>query len=212
MRALMPIFALAVISAPSAGLAQEGYFRFPAHKGDKVFFVAEGDIWAAPLSGGRAQRLTTHTGQETRPAVSPDGKWLAFSASYEGQNDAYIMPTEGGLPKRIGFDGGSPVGWTPKGEVIYVCGTNKGPSGQRVLMQINPNTLARTPFPLADANDACMDDAGKYLYFVRMGIHMMNDNAKNYRGGAMAELWRYEIGTKNEAIKLNLPGNVKRPM
>ncbi|MCL1893227.1 MAG: S41 family peptidase [Holophagaceae bacterium] len=202
----------AVIAIPTVGMAQEGYFRMPAHKGDKVFFVAEGDIWSASMNGGKAQRLTTHTGQETRPVVSPDGKWLAFSAGYEGQNDAYVMPVEGGLPKRIGFEGGSPIGWTPKGEVIYVCSNNKGPSGQRILVSVNPSTLVRTPFPLADANDACMDDSGKYLYFIRIGIHMMGDNARNYRGGAVAELWRYEVGTKNEAIKLDIKGAAKRPM
>ena len=213
----MPIFfpALAFslfLSLSSAGFAQEGYFRFPAHKGDKIFFVAEGDIWSASMNGGRAQRLTTHPGQETRPVISPDAKWLAFSASYEGQNDVYVMPVEGGLPKRVCFEGGTPVGWTPKGEIIYVSISNKGPSGQRVLVQVNPSTLAQTPLPLADANDACVDDSGKTLYFIRMGINMMGDNARNYRGGAMSELWRYEIGAKNEAVKIKLPGQAKRPM
>ncbi|MDR2562142.1 MAG: PDZ domain-containing protein [Holophagales bacterium] len=215
MRTFLPCVALAAfLSAPSQVAAQEGYFRFPAHKGDKVFFVAEGDIWTAPLNGGKALRLTTHVGQETRPVISPDGKWIAFSASYEGSSEAYVMPAEGGLPKRIAFDGGSPVGWTPKGEVLYVCSSSKGPSGQRVLVQVNPNTLARTPIPLADANDGCFDDSGKFLYFIRMGIHMMGDNAKNYRGGAMAELWSYEHGTAKEAVKINVPGNgnIKRPM
>ena len=213
MRTVLSALALtAIIAIPSTAVAQEGYFRMPAHRGDKVFFVAEGDIWSAPLNGGKAQRLTTHTGQETRPVVSPDGKWLAFSASYEGQNDAYVMPVDGGLPKRIGFEGGSPIGWTPKGDVIYVCTTSRGPSSQRILVQVNPNTLARTPLPLADANDGCMDDSGKYLYFIRMGIHMMNDNARNYRGGAMAELWRYEVGTNNEAVKIDIKGQAKRPM
>ncbi|MCL1908488.1 MAG: S41 family peptidase [Holophagaceae bacterium] len=213
MRIILSALAICVaVAASGPAMAQEGYFRMPAHNGDKVFFVAEGDIWSAPLSGGMAQRLTTHTGQETRPVVSPDGRQLAFSASYEGQSDAYVMPVEGGLPKRIGFEGGSPVGWTPGGDVIYVCANNKGPSGQRVLVQVNPNTMARTPLPLADANDGCMDDSGRYLYFIRMGIHMMGDNARNYRGGAMAELWRYEVGTRSEAVKIDVKGQVKRPM
>ncbi|MDR2697813.1 MAG: hypothetical protein LBB40_04980, partial [Holophagales bacterium] len=215
MRFFFPAFVLTLfLSVPSvsAGFAEDGYFRFPAHKDDRVFFVAEGDIWSASMNGGKAQRLTTHPGQETRPVVSPDGKWLAFSASYEGQSDLYVMPVEGGLPKRVCFESGTPVGWTPKGEIIYVCASNKGPSGRRVLVQVNPNTLARTPLPLADANDACMDDSGKTLYFIRMGINMMGDNARNYRGGAMSELWRYEVGTKNEAVKINISGQAKRPM
>jgi len=213
MRLLLSFFLFTLlVSVSTPGSAGEGYFRFPAHKGDRIFFVAEGDIWSAPLKGGGTQRLTTHPGQELRPVISPDGAWLAFTASYEGQGDVYVMPVEGGLPRRVGFEGGTAVGWTPDGDVIYVCSSNSGPSGQRVLVQVNPSTLKRAPLPLADANDACMDDSGKFLYFIRLGINMMNDNARNYRGGAMSELWRYEIGSNKEAVRLNVPCNVKRPM
>lgn len=76
-----------------------GYYRFPAVHGQTVVFTAEGDLWKVPLSGGAAQRLTTHPGPETRASISPDGKWLAFSARYEGPAELYVMPLDGGRPR-----------------------------------------------------------------------------------------------------------------
>ena len=78
-----------------------GYYRFPALAGDTVIFTAEGDLWRVPIAGGTAQRLTSHPGEESRGAISPDGKTLAFSASYEGPTEVYTLPLDGnGLPGR----------------------------------------------------------------------------------------------------------------
>ena len=43
----------------------------------------EGDLWRVAATGGTAQRLTSHPGQETYPAVSPDGKWLAYGSRFD---------------------------------------------------------------------------------------------------------------------------------
>jgi tricorn protease len=194
--------------------AGNGYLRFPATKGDQVYFTAEGDLWRAPLAGGNALRLTTHASQETRPAVSPDGKWLAFSGSYEGPHEVYLMPVEGGLPKRLTFEGlgCNVLGWTPKGEVLYVTQAEVGPSRSTVVLTVNPHTLARTTLPLADANEACMDEAGQTLFFTRQGLHMTGDHARHYRGGAAAEVWRYDLRGGREAVKVPFEAPLKRPM
>ncbi len=81
------VFALVfLLSLPIAAQqpASLGYFRFPALTADAILFTAEGDLWRVGLAGGVAQRLTTHAAEESRPAVSPDGKTLAYSAAYEG--------------------------------------------------------------------------------------------------------------------------------
>src|SRR5262245_23280514 len=112
MRALLVL--LAAAAAPPV-LAQPGYFRQPAVHGDTVVFVAEGDLWTVPIAGGRATRLTTHPAHEDHPAISPDGKQLAFVARYEGPAEVYVMPLAGGRPQRLTFDaaGITHVGWTP---------------------------------------------------------------------------------------------------
>ena len=82
----------------------EGYYQYPNIRGNKVVFVAEGDLWTVPLSGGLAQRLTTHAEQERFPKISPDGKTIAFTASYEGPNEIYTIPVNGGLPTRWTYE------------------------------------------------------------------------------------------------------------
>src|SRR3990172_1833592 len=117
------LFLSCLLAVPLAGQQATplGYFRFPAISGDQVVFTAEGDLWRVGIRGGVAQRLTTHPSEESRPAVSPDGKILAYSASYEGPTEVYTMPLEGGVPTRRTYEGssGQVVGWTPSGKVIY---------------------------------------------------------------------------------------------
>ncbi|MFW5947685.1 MAG: hypothetical protein ACOCUW_04260, partial [Gemmatimonadota bacterium] len=79
--------------------AQNGYYRQPTIRGDRIVFVAEGDLWTVSAAGGDATRLTTHPEQEADPALSPDGRWLAFTATYEGPREVYVMPADGGLPR-----------------------------------------------------------------------------------------------------------------
>ena len=99
----------------------KGYYRFPAIHGDTIVFAAEGDLWKVAASGGVAVRLTSHPGEESSPALSPDGKALAFSAQYEGPTEIYTMPVDGGLPTRRTFEGGQADvdGWLPDGRILY---------------------------------------------------------------------------------------------
>lgn len=210
--ALAALLALAV-ALPAA--AAPGYFRFPAVHGDTVVFTAEGDLWAAPLAGGDARRLTTHAGQETHSALSPDGRRIAFVGQYEGPGDVYTMPIDGGLPKRLSFDGGRVEvhGWSPQGEVVYSSEDLVGPALRRVLRLVDPATLATRELPLHDAQQAAFDDRGRVL-FTRFGAHINADNARGYRGGAMGQLWLYDPATDAEARRLgsDADGAMHSPM
>ncbi|ASU33055.1 S41 family peptidase [Mucilaginibacter xinganensis] len=71
--------------------------------GKTVIFSYEGDLWKADLNNPVASRITAMSGEETRPHVSPDGKWLAFSSNQFGNNDVYVMPLSGGEIKQLTF-------------------------------------------------------------------------------------------------------------
>src|SRR4030088_3487645 len=75
--------------------------------GKTVIFSYEGDLWKADLNNPVATRLTAMQGEETRPRVSPDGKWLAFSSNQFGNNDVYVMPVTGGDIKQLTFHSAS---------------------------------------------------------------------------------------------------------
>jgi tricorn protease len=60
-------------------------------------------VWTADRDGSHPQRLTVNPGVESNPMLSPDGKWIAFSGNYDGNEDIYIISSMGGTPKRLTF-------------------------------------------------------------------------------------------------------------
>jgi len=105
---------------------QDVYFmKYPVLSPDasEIIFSYQGDLWKVSSKGGQAYRLTAMEGEETRPRISPDGQWIAFSASPNGHMDIYIMPYEGGEIRRLtwheGFD--EVESWSWDSEKIYFC-------------------------------------------------------------------------------------------
>jgi tricorn protease len=192
-----------------------GYYRTPGFGKNSIIFSSEGDLWRASINGGEAYRLTTHQEEELTPFVSPDGNWIAFSASYDGGVEAYVMPMGGGVPKQVSFDNGLIFvrGWTPDGQVIYTSTLANGPTA-RIIKTVNPVTMTTNTLPLADANHVTYKPDGNTLFFTRFGLENNRDNAKLYRGGGMAQIWRYEVNKNHEAVRLavNFGAPVLYPM
>lgn len=199
-----------VQSAQAQGV--QGYYRFPAIHGTTIVFGAEGDLWKVQADGGVAMRLTTHPGEEAYPVISPDGKTLAFTATYEGAAEVYTMPIDGGLPSRQTYDGGGAVsiGFTPQGRLIY---TTRSYSTllERQLVTLDLATGSRDLVPLAQASDGCHDDSATTLYFVRLPFQ--GSQTKRYEGGTAQNLWKFTTGA-DEAVPLtrDYDGTSKRPM
>jgi len=99
--------------------------RFPDIFGDKIVFSYAGDLWIVSSEGGLARRLTSYDGYEMFAKFSPDGKSIAFSASYDGNMDVYTIPVEGGTPKRLTFHPHSDMvlEWHPSGEKVLFRST-----------------------------------------------------------------------------------------
>ena len=73
----------------------------PTLSATQIVFVFAGDLWSVPRQGGVATRLTTGVGVESSPSFSPDGRWIAFTGQYDGNTDVFVMPSAGGVPKRL---------------------------------------------------------------------------------------------------------------
>lgn len=178
----------------------EGYYRYPTAHNNTLVFSAEGDLWTVSLSGGLAQRLTTHAEEEIYPKISPDGKTIAFTASYEGPSEVYTMPITGGLPMRWTYESDFSVtnGWTPDGKIVYDTRAY-ATQPERQLVTINTNTKQKERVPLHQASEASYDTTGNTVYFVRPSFH--GNVTKRYKGGTARQIWKFTKGS-SEAIRL----------
>ncbi|PCJ97597.1 MAG: peptidase S41 [Flavobacteriaceae bacterium] len=118
------IGAIFCVAFTSIASAQDNYFLLnPTLSPDAntIVFSYDGDLWKVPAQGGEAIRLTAMDGEETLPRISPDGKWLAFSATQYGNQDIYLMPMGGGKIKQLTYhDGTDDVdSWSWDSEHIY---------------------------------------------------------------------------------------------
>src|SRR5690606_414498 len=101
----------------------------PAISNDHIAFVYAEDLWVAEKDGSHPRRLTIDEGQESSPIFSPDGKMIAFNASYEDNTDVYIIPVSGGVPKRLT--------WHPYQDMVR----DFTPDGKKVLFASQRNTF-----------------------------------------------------------------------
>lgn len=207
------LVAVVAISAPlAAQKPQLGYYRQPAIWNDTIVFVAEGDLWRVGVGGGVAQRLTTHPEEEGRPAVSPDGRTVAYAATYEGPGEVYTLPLEGGAPTRQTWDASRPawVAWTPKGEILFATRRHSTlPNTQ--LVRLDPVTRQKTLVPLAQASDGAFDAAAARLYFTRLAFQ--GSHTRRYKGGTAQNLWRFDgAGAEAAPLTSDYAGTSKTPM
>ena len=116
--ALSAGFLAATMQAADAG----ALMRFPTLHDDTIVFEAHGNLWQVPRGGGTASRLTAEPGYDIMPRFSPDGRWIAFTGSYQGNQDVYAIPAGGGPAKRLTFHSDvvdkAPTRWGPDNMVI----------------------------------------------------------------------------------------------
>lgn len=202
---------LAISATQTQAAPNLGYYMQPAIGADSIVFVSQGELWKVPVTGGVAHPLTSQIAPASMPAISPDGKWVAFAGTYQGPSDAYVMSLEGALPRRLTFSGSMRVvGWTPGGKVLAASSIGATlPNLQ--LYEIDPNTREKKVEPLSQASDGAFDPSGKTLFFTRLPFQ--GSNTKRYRGGYIQQIWSYSAG-QPEAKNLtgNFDGVSKDPM
>lgn len=88
--------------------------------GKTLAFSWHGDIWTAPLTGGRATRITESEADEQFPAWSPDGKKLAFTSDEQGNRDVFVIDLESSRSRQITFHSAEDdrPSWSPDGKSI----------------------------------------------------------------------------------------------
>src|SRR4051794_8296522 len=169
--------------------------RHPDYHAGRVAFSYLGDIWTANEDGTAIHRLTDNIAREVYPRFSPDGKWIAFASNRYGNYDVFVMPVNGGTPKRLTYHTGNDevVGWTRDSkDILFRAARGDGafPS-VAVLYQIAATGGMEKPLPLDWGYSGSYSPDGKSLVFNR---HPSVWSRRHYRGSYAADLWIAKLG------------------
>jgi Tol biopolymer transport system component/predicted Ser/Thr protein kinase len=83
------------------------------------------DIGVIPVSGdGLPQRIMTTEYAEADAALSPDGRWLAYTSNRTGSAEVWVQRYPDGVAVRVSTNGGYEPRWSADGsELYYLAGT-----------------------------------------------------------------------------------------
>ena len=191
------LFVLSSLSASSQINAK--LMRYVDVSETQICFVYGGDIWVVNKNGGTATQLTNSPGEESYPKFSPNGQEIAFTASYRGNPDVYVMPTSGGVPVRLtyGSHADRMVDWHPSGDKIMFASRRETgiPSGRVNQLFLIPKTGGmpeRLPIPYGEIASYSAD--GKQLAYITKITETYP--FKRYRGGLTSDVLLYDLEKK----------------
>jgi tricorn protease len=164
----------------------DGFYRYPTIGGGTIVFAAEGDLWKVPVAGGVALRLTAFEGEEAFPKLSPDGRMVAFTAQYEGNDDVYVMTASGGEPVRLTYHPApdQTLGWSPDGKILFRSRRDT-PHNDFRIYKIAPEGGVPEMIRLEPAAWIGIEPNGKRVAFQKLGLEF--HNWKRYKGGQAKE-------------------------
>lgn len=183
--------------------------RFPAIHGNQVVFTYAGDLYTVDAQGGLARKLTNDLkGYEMFPRFSPDGKSIAFTGQYDGNTEVYLMPADGGIPKRLTYtatlgrdDISDRMGpnnivmtWRDDKSIVYRSRKQSFNDfkGQLFVASVNGGLSEELPLP-AGGFCSYSPDGSKMAY---NRVFREFRTWKYYKGGMADDIWIYDFASK----------------
>ena len=155
------------------------------------------EIWMRPVGPGGAEQQFTRDGQQnTDPAWSPDGKWIAYHSV--ARHGIWLKPVDGGPARQVTEFGSAPA-WSPDGrqlafrsyEPSSLAASDWPGDGESTIWtvatdgsQLQQITTARNP--AGQHADPSWSPDGKRLIFASLGIITMG-----FRGA----LWTVDVAS-----------------
>jgi tricorn protease len=158
--------------------------------GKQIAFFWKGDVWSASIKGGAARQLTR------QPAWSPDGKQIAFVSEREGGKQVWVMPADGGAPRKLTLhtEGFVLEEWMPDGKGLLTSITRDHfwRHGERfsIIHARGKQEPERVLFNDYGQYPSVAPD-GKRILYNREGDRWWR---KGYTGSRTAQVWLWDSG------------------
>lgn len=165
----------------------------PSLSAEQLAFVWAGDLWISDRQGRNPRQLTQHAAAEFAPSFSPDGRWIAFSAAYDGNTDVYVMPSSGGQPRRLSWHPGADVvnGWSADGQrVLFASAREVANNRSKQLYEVPVQGGPERKLMEAVAYEGSWSPDGQRLaYRPYRGAHGNTAGWRLHRGGTTPPIW-----------------------
>jgi eukaryotic-like serine/threonine-protein kinase len=102
---------------PQAWTADGKYLAFTENHPD-----TRRDIWILPIApGAKPYSIVTTPFEDSQPAFSPDGKWIAYQSNESGEDEVYARAFQQPSGRfQISTGGGTAPRWATNGELYYL--------------------------------------------------------------------------------------------
>lgn len=191
--------------------------------GKTILFELLGSLYALPIEGGEARRITSGMPFDSQPRYSPDGKAIAFISDRDGADNVWIARADGSEPKPLSKDKHSifaSPSWTPDGQYVIVSRQSqlpleafelwmyhvRGGAGVQIT-KAKPKPDAK-PVDWFNAMGAVASKDGRYLYYTH------RDKAFNPYNVTypLSQIVRRDRLTGDEDTITEAPGSAIRPL
>ncbi|MGD0579760.1 MAG: peptidase S41, partial [Bryobacteraceae bacterium] len=221
LRLLAGVLLLAAAWSPL--LAQTKLLRFPDIHDSRIVFTYGGDLWLVAATGGVATRLTAHPGVELFAKFSPDGKRIAFTGQYDGDEQVYVIPSTGGEPRQLtfypargplaprwGYDN-QVYGWSNDGRYVIFRSLRDGWAlGLSRLYKVSVDGGPAEPLPMPVAGAGSFSPGGNEIVYSPQARDFRPE--KRYSGGTANQLYIFDIETHAAKLISEGPRSSRDPM
>ncbi|MHC4663821.1 MAG: S41 family peptidase [Planctomycetota bacterium] len=197
---ILAVLGSAIDSASAAGTK---FLQRPQYHDGNVVFTYMGDIWIQPPQG-QARPMTLHPDVDTRPVISPDGKWIAFVSNRTGNWDIFVIPFGGGVPRQLTYHSGSDVAvaWTiDSKKIIFRTARASVFTYQFYSVNIEGEAIPEL-YLAAGAGDGLFNLDGRYFVYTQKSSRYTR---RGYVGSSNTKIYVYD--TEKKSIRRLLEGD-----
>jgi tricorn protease len=205
------VFGALALSTAAPAATPPLLLQHPSLSATQIAFDYGGEIWTVPRDGGRAEPLVAGQGRNSGPIFSPDGRMIAFTGTYDGNTDVYVVPAAGGQPRRLTWHPApdEALGWTPDGKSVLFHSL-RGPRDLADLYTVPVAGGPPTRLPLPSGNEAAYSPDGTHLAYTP--FDQWQPAWKHYRGGQTARVWIADLADSHAEKIPRENSNDKNPM